>query len=132
MVRAQSHAHFSVLLNIPKDLRRSEGLVIFASMSMKECIRRFSDYIFWDVDRNDVDLSVNSAFVIRRVLEYGQIGDWRLILGYYGMDKIVAVTKELRSLEPRALSFISTVSNTPIEQFRCFSTRQSNPEHCNF
>ena len=101
-------------------------------MSMKECIQRFSDYIFWDVDRNDVDLSANSPFVIRRVLEYGQIGDWRLILGYYGMDKIVEVTKNLRSLEPRALSFISTVSNTPIEQFRCFSTRQSNPEHCNF
>ena len=101
-------------------------------MSKQECIRGFSDYIFWDVERNSIDLAANAPFVIQRVLEYGQIGDWKLLLAYYGLEEIVKVTKQLRTLEPRALAFISTVSQTPVEQFRCYNTRQSNPEHCSF
>ena len=101
-------------------------------MSKQECIQGFSDYIFWDVERNSIDLASNAPFVIQRVLEYGQMGDWKLLLGYYGLEEIVKVTKRLRTLEPRALSFISTVSQTPVEQFRCYNTRQSNPEHCSF
>ena len=101
-------------------------------MSKQECIQGFSDYIFWDVDRGSVDLTSNAPFVMQRVLEYGQIGDWKLLLAYYGLEEIVKVTKRLRTLEPRALAFISTVSQTPVEQFRCYNTRQSNPEHCSF
>ena len=107
-------------------------LQIRVLMSKQECIQGFSDYIFWDVERNSIDLASNAPFVIQRVLEYGQIGDWKLLLGYYGLEEIVKVTKQLRTLEPRALAFISTVSQTPVEQFRCYNTRQSNPEHCNF
>ena len=99
---------------------------------MQECIQRFSDYIFWDVDPNNIDLSRNAPFVVQRVLEYGQIEDWKLLLSYYGIEEIARVSKQLRTLEPRALSFISTVSGTPIDQFRCYNTRQSIPEHCNF
>lgn len=101
-------------------------------MSNQECIRSFSEYIFWDAGRDSIDLESNAPYVVQRVLEYGQIDDWRLLLSYYGMEKIVNVSKQLRSLEPRALSFISTVSNTPINQFRCYSTRQSIPPHCSF
>lgn len=101
-------------------------------MSMQECIRSFSDYIFWDVDRASVDLGVNAPYVVKRVLEYGQISDWKLLLDYYGLDEIVRVSKQLRALEPRALSFISAVSGTPMDQFICYTTRQSIPGHCNF
>ena len=101
-------------------------------MSKQECIQGFSDYIFWDADRASVDLALNAPYVVQRVLEYGQIGDWKNLLAYYGMDTIVSISKKLRSLEPRALAFISTVSHTPIEEFRCYNTRQSTPEHCNF
>lgn len=101
-------------------------------MSMKECIQGFSVNLFWDVDKDSIDLIQNAPYVIQRVLEYGQIGDWKLLLDYYGMERIVSITKNLRSLEPRALAFVSTVSRTPQEQFRCYNTRQSNPEHCNF
>ena len=101
-------------------------------MSQQECLQGFSDYLFWDTNRNTIDLYRNDSYVIQRVLEYGQIGDWRLLLNFYGMTQIVEVSKQLRSLEPRALSFISTVSCTPLNQFRCYNTRQSNPQHCNF
>lgn len=101
-------------------------------MLKEECIQGFSDYIFWDVDRSSIDLTLNAPYVIQRVLEYGQIGDWRLLREYYGLEKIVSVSKQLRTLEPRALSFISTLSRTPLNQFRCYNTRQSIPKHCTF
>ncbi len=101
-------------------------------MSKQECIQGFSAYLFWDVDKSSIDLTLNAPYVVQRVLEYGQIGDWKLLLAYYGMDKIVEVSRKLRTLDPKALAFISTVSNTPLEQFRCYNTRQSTPEHCNF
>lgn len=101
-------------------------------MSKKECIQGFSDYIFWDVDRSSIDPSTNASFIVQRVLEYGQYADWKHLLAYYGLDSIVNTAKQLRTLESKALSFISTVSRTPIEQFRCYNTRQSIPQHSNF
>ena len=101
-------------------------------MSKQECIQELSDNIFWDVEKGSIDLELNAPYVVQRVLEYGQIGDWNLLLGFYGLDRIVLISKKLRSLEPRALSFISTISGTPIDQFRCYNTRQSLPKHCNF
>ena len=86
---------------------------IWADMSRQECIQGFSDNIFWDVDRDHIDLSLHAPYVVQRVLEYGQIGDWKLLLAYYGLDEIVSISKNLRSLETRALAFISTISRTP-------------------
>lgn len=105
---------------------------ICEDMSKKECIQGFSDYIFWDVDRSSIDPSTNASFIVQRVLEYGQYADWKHLLAYYGLDSIVNTAKQLRTLESKALSFISTVSRTPIEQFRCYNTRQSIPQHSNF
>ncbi|MCR5560515.1 MAG: hypothetical protein K6F58_01705 [Bacteroidales bacterium] len=96
-------------------------------MSRQECIQGFSDYIFWDVDRNAIDLQANIRFVVQRVLEYGQYQDWKLLLSYYGMASIVEAARQLRTLDPKALSFISTVSKTPLKKFRCYNTRQSSP-----
>lgn len=101
-------------------------------MSKREYIQGFSDYIFWDADRDSLDPEVNAPYIVRRVLEYGQIEDWKLLLNFYGLKQIAEISTQLRTLEPRALSFISTISNTPLDQFRCFNTRQLNPEHCNF
>ena len=101
-------------------------------MSKKECIQGFSDYIFWDVDRYSIDPTVNAPFIVQRVLEYGQYEDWKHLVDYYGLESIVNTAKQLRTLESKALSFISTVSRTPIEQFRCYNTRQSIPQHSNF
>ena len=105
---------------------------LHTAMTKAEYINGFSSYIFWDADSKTIDPEINAPYIVQRVLEYGQIGDWRHLLDFYGLSRITDLAKKFRSLEPRALSFISTVSNTPIDQFRCYTLRQSNPEHCNF
>lgn len=98
-------------------------------MSEREYIHSFSDYLFWDVDKETIDLETNAPYVVTRVLELGQYQDWKLLVARYGIPRIAEIAQGLRSLEPKALSFISTVSSQPIESFRCFTTRQSCPTH---
>ena len=53
-----------------------------------------SSILFWDVDKNDIDFDKHATFIIQRVLEYGEFCDWKVILSYYGLDKIVSECKK--------------------------------------
>ena len=95
------------------------------SMSTYSYISKLSPVLFWDVDREHMDAEQHSASLIQRVLEYGTLQDWRLTRDYYGMDRIVADCKRLRTLDPMALSFICAMSNTNKEDYRCYQFKQS-------
>lgn len=97
-----------------------------------DIIDRFSPYLFWDVDKSTLDMEAHASYIIKRVLEYGQVQDWNIIKDYYSLPVIVSYARQLRELEPRALTYLSAISNTPIQTFRCYTTRQSNPRHWNF
>ncbi len=96
-------------------------------MCNKEWVSQLSDNLFWDVDISHADVDKYSGQIVQRVLEYGEWNDWKLILSYYGMEKIVDVCKRLRTLDPVCLSFICAISHTKKEDYRCFHIRQSNP-----
>jgi hypothetical protein len=95
-------------------------------------ISDFSPHLFWDTDKNKLDINANKAQIIQQVLEYGLLADWVIIQNVYGLDTITETCRTFRQLEPRALSFIAALSGTAPESFRCYSTRQSIPPHWNF
>lgn len=76
-------------------------------------ISQLSPYLFWDIDKNDFDAERNSAQLIQRVLEYGELDDWRKVRDFYGLDRIASDCKRLRTLPPKALSFVCTVHRHP-------------------
>lgn len=94
-----------------------------------EYIQSLSDYLFWDTDKGSIDLESNAPFVVKRVLEFGQIKDWNLIVKRYGMPHITNIVKNLRTLDPKAVSFVSAISSIPEETFRCYTTKQSPQTH---
>lgn len=96
-------------------------------MSERECISKLSKLLFWDIDMEQANMDACPFQIIQRVLEYGNLNDWQIILSYYGLDKIVDECRKLRSLDPIALSFISSISHTNKEEYRCYHTKQSNP-----
>ena len=96
-------------------------------MTSSECIGKLSKVLFWDIDIKQADMDKYPAHFVQRVLEYGNMDDWRLLRSYYGMDKIVQVCKGLRTLDPICLSYICTISHTNIEDYRCYHFRQSCP-----
>ena len=93
-------------------------------MTAETCRQMLSGHLFWDVERENVDMKSHAAFVVQRVLEYGTISDWRLLRDFYGIALIVELCKTMRALDPICLSFISAISKTPIEEFRCYHTKQ--------
>jgi hypothetical protein len=67
--------------------------------------------------------------IITRVAERGTLEEWRAIVRRYGLDKIIAVAKEVRSMELLAVNFLAQISGTPIAEFRCDNTIQLSRRH---
>jgi len=101
-------------------------------MQEKIKIESFSEHLFWDVDRNKLDFEKNKQFIIERILDYGLINDWNIIYNYYGIKKIAKISTKLRNLDKKSISFISTLSKIPKENFLCYTMKQSTPKHWDF
>ena len=95
-------------------------------------ISDFSEHLFWDIDKNSIDIEKNKKHIISQVLSYGLINDWQLIYKYYGLQEIANITRTIRSLDDKTISFISTLSNIPKEKFLCYTIKQSIPKHWHF
>ena len=48
-----------------------------------------------------------------------------------GLPEITQVAKNIRTLEYKSAKLVATVSNEPIENFACYTTRQLNPSFWN-
>jgi hypothetical protein len=92
----------------------------------------FSPNLFWDVNVSSLDMKENNRFIIQRVLEYGTLTDWKIIKSCYGINNITKEMQKARVLDNASLSFISTIANIKKETFRCYTLKQSQPQHWNF
>jgi hypothetical protein len=91
-----------------------------------------SAHLFWDVNPDDLNFDKNKKLIIQRVLDYGLISDWQILLKTYGISEIAKTAVSLRDLDKKSASFIALLSKIPKEQFLCYSSKQSTPEHLNF
>ena len=96
-------------------------------MKSNPAISDFSEPLFWDAKKEELDLEKNASYIIHRVLEYGLWNDWRLIRDYYGIERIGKIATTFRSLRPTALGWISLLSGIPLNKFRCYSKILSPP-----
>jgi len=94
-----------------------------------DVIRRFSEHLFWDVDRSELSLDKHVSYIVQRVLGHGMMQDWRLLKQCYPLEKIVSTAQKLRCLDPKSLAFIACVGNVAEESFRCYSLIRSSPIH---
>ncbi len=91
-------------------------------------LSNFSSYIFWDTSVDKLDFEKNSSFIIKRVLEYGKISDWILLNEIYGLNLIIDKVRQFKSLDRKTLFFIAGISQTPLNEFKCYTTTPSNQE----
>ncbi len=88
-------------------------------------ISDLSKHLFWDVDTGTLDPEKNKRLIISRVLDYGVMGDWKIIHRYYGIKTIANELTTVRDLSLPSASMVSLLSGVPIEKFLCYTTRQS-------
>lgn len=95
-------------------------------------INSLSQHLFWDVDAKGLSFEEDKAFIVQRILEYGLMRDWQMLYQEMGIEKIAHTAKGLRSLDDISLNFISKLSGIPKSEFRCYTLKQSLPEHSRF
>ena len=96
-------------------------------MEIKKEIPVFHRRIFWDVDFDNLDYDGKASWIIERVFERGDVPDIRNCRRYYGDDKIREVLLNAKFLSKARMYLASAVIGRPIEEFRCYKLRQSNP-----
>lgn len=90
----------------------------------QQFVNQLSDHLFWDVDRQKLSWEEDTDFIVGRVLGYGITNDWRILLRALGIEKIAKAAKRLRYLDDVSLHFIAHVSDTPLNEFRCYTNKQ--------
>lgn len=98
----------------------------------KTDIQKLSPHLFWDVDLNDLHLEKHSDFLIKRILEYGKISDFRLLKNRLGVQEIAEAAKKMRNLDEVTLHFIAAISNTNVKEYRCYTPKQSQKNYIDF
>jgi hypothetical protein len=93
-------------------------------MSFEKPSPKFSDYLFWDINRSKLDYDQNATYIIDRVVMKGCLSDWYSLLEFYGSEKIKEVTTNMKYLDKYSLSFLSTYFDIPKENFKCYKHRQ--------
>jgi hypothetical protein len=89
----------------------------------------FSQNLFWDVDPATLDMERHRKYIIARVLECGTLEDWRMLCRRFTLAGIIETAQTLRSMDPKALSFLSVVGRVPREFFRCCTSKPSTSTH---
>ncbi len=88
----------------------------------------FARRIFWDVDFDRLDHDGKAGFIIERVFERGDVEDIRQCRRYYGDEQVIAALLNAKFLRLDTLHFVSAIFEQPLEAFRCYALRRSNPE----
>lgn len=89
----------------------------------------FSEGLFWDVAPDTLDIERHLKYVVARVLEAGTLEDWQLLSRHFTLPRIIDVARQLRSLDPKSVAFLSAVGHVPRESFRCYTSTQSTTTH---
>lgn len=96
-------------------------------MATSHSISELSDHLFWDVNKESLEVEKSKEFIIHRVLEYGLMKDWELIKEIYGLATIKEVSLQFRELDPVTLAFLPTIFNIDKKEFRCYTSKTSTP-----
>lgn len=93
-------------------------------------LKGLSPHLFWDVEQ--VSWDAHKAFLVQRILEYGSLEDFRLLQSKIGLNGIVEIAKQLRSLDHKTLNFIAVIGNCKLNEFKCYSSKQSQKSSIDF
>ena len=95
-------------------------------------MKNFSNHLFWDIDKTQIDFEGSKPFVIERVMSHGLLSDWFLLKELYGLEVIRQVVLACRYLDKSCLNFCITYFDEPKENFRCYKLAQSIPTHWDY
>ena len=80
--------------------------------------------LFWDVDYKKLNYQKDANFIIGRVLDFGNLKEYKEILKFYGLSKIKKVAKRHIFSDIKSANFWSLILKIPFNKLKC--TRKSS------
>lgn len=75
--------------------------------------------LFWDVEKEIVNPKLHQAYIIRRIMDYGNIDDVKWMLKQYSPAEIIDVVKKSRGLSRRSAWFWAHYFRISPEEVEC-------------
>lgn len=75
--------------------------------------------LFWDVIKEEIDIKAHKGYIIRRILDHGDIEDIKWILRIYSREEIVKIIKKSKGVSRKTAYFWSYYFNIPKEEIEC-------------
>lgn len=94
---------------------------------------KFNNSLLWEYDASSFDWQKSKVLVAQRVVEMGSPEDFFAAFDLYGgIEGFREIVKLIPSLNDLDIHFVCTFFNLKKEELRCYTKKQSNPEHWNF
>lgn len=74
--------------------------------------------LFWDVDIKKIN-EQNPYFIVGRVLDFGNIQEWKIIKNLYSLKKIKEAARKHIFQDARSANFWSIILNIPSQELQC-------------
>jgi len=89
-------------------------------------IGHFRNSLFWDVNPKHLDIEESASFIIGRVLDFGDLNEWKAIRKIYGLERIRKAALEHPFESRRSANFWELILKLPPKSLSC--TRRHLPQ----
>ena len=79
-----------------------------------------STYLFWDIDMRKLDYESRASFILERVFTMGMQEDEWKVIKYYGKERIRKEVIKCKSLDKKAMNYLSIFYGIPKKEFACY------------
>ncbi len=75
--------------------------------------------LFWDVEKEGVKIQAHRFYIIKRVMDYGNMANVQWMMRTYTADEIREVLKKSRGLSRKSAHYWATYFQVPIKEVEC-------------
>lgn len=75
--------------------------------------------LFWEMNPKKLDYQKDAEFIISRVLDFGNLKEWKAIKDFYGLPKIKKMAQRHVFSDPRSANFWAIIFGIPFKNLRC-------------
>lgn len=86
----------------------------------------FRSSLFWDVNADKLDIEKSAEFIIGRVLDFGDLDEWKAIKRIYGLERIKKAALEHPFESQRSVNFWELILKLTPKSLSC--TRRRLPQ----
>ena len=87
--------------------------------------------LLWEFDLDRFNWQLMRNVVVQRVLERGRMDDFYAILNLYGEEGVKAALRAIPYMSDKNMNFVCVTFDLGKEELKCYTKKQSMPQHWN-